>query len=38
MNFHQYYQYESKGVFPDIKLDFNRDWVDQTLKIIASKN
>ncbi|OZV68505.1 S41 family peptidase [Winogradskyella aurantia] len=37
MNFHkQYFQYEGSGVVPDIKLDFNRDWIEQTLEIIEA--
>ncbi|WP_405604992.1 S41 family peptidase [Polaribacter sp. Asnod1-A03] len=34
MNFHKYYKYESKGVTPDIKLDYTKDWIDQTLDMI----
>lgn len=38
MNFHEFFQYENKGVTPDIKLNFYKDWIDQTLDIIASDN
>jgi hypothetical protein len=34
MNFHKYIQYEGKGVSPEIPLDFDRDWIEQTLEII----
>lgn len=38
MNFHKYYEYEGKGIEPDIQLNFDRNWIDQTLDIIdASK-
>ncbi|WP_289045705.1 S41 family peptidase [uncultured Olleya sp.] len=33
MNFHEYYQFESRGVTPDIKLNFETDWIDQTVKL-----
>jgi len=36
MNFHKFYQFESKGIIPEIPLDFKSDWIAQTLKIIAS--
>lgn len=36
MNFHQYIEFESKGISPQINLDFNSDWIEQTLKIINS--
>jgi hypothetical protein len=37
MNFHkQYFEYEGSGVIPDIKLDFDRDWIEQTLEIIEA--
>ena len=36
MNFHKYFEYESKGVSPEIKLNFDKDWIEQTLEIIAS--
>lgn len=39
MNFHNtYFEYEGKGVTPSITLDFNSDWMAQTLDIISSKN
>lgn len=34
MNFHEFYKYENKGVTPDITLDFDRDWIEQTSEII----
>ena len=34
MNFHNYIEYEGKGVTPEIKLDFDRDWIEQTLEMI----
>ncbi|WP_157588756.1 S41 family peptidase [Psychroserpens burtonensis] len=34
MNFHKYIQYEGKGVSPERPLDFDRDWIEQTLEII----
>ena len=34
MNFHKYIAYEGKGITPEIQLDFNRDWMEQTLEII----
>lgn len=36
MNFHDYYKYEGKGVSPDIKLDFDKDWIEQTLELIEN--
>ena len=36
MNFHEYIAYEGKGITPEIPLDFNRDWIAQTLDIIES--
>lgn len=39
MNFHNtYFSYEGKGLTPDIELDFNSDWMSQTLAIIASEH
>tara|TARA_B100000809_G_C15030792_1_gene491874 strand:- start:91 stop:1206 length:1116 start_codon:yes stop_codon:yes gene_type:complete len=35
MNFHKYIQFEGKGISPDTPLDFDRDWIEQTLEIIA---
>lgn len=37
MNFHKYIDYEYVGVKPEITLDFDKDWVEQTLDIIESK-
>ena len=34
INFHKYIQYKGKGVSPEIPLDFDRDWIEQTLEII----
>ncbi|WP_299128666.1 S41 family peptidase [uncultured Winogradskyella sp.] len=34
MNFHSYFDYEGKGVVPEIKLDFDKDWIEQTIDII----
>jgi len=36
MNFHKYIAYEGKGIIPKIQLDFERDWIVQTLEIINS--
>jgi hypothetical protein len=36
MNFHQYIEFEGKGISPDFPLDFNRDWMAQTLEIIEA--
>lgn len=36
MNFHKYFEYEGKGITPEIPLDFNRDWIAQTLDIIEA--
>ncbi|MFD2914034.1 S41 family peptidase [Psychroserpens luteus] len=38
MNFHKYFEYEGKGVSPEIHLDFDRDWIEQTLEIITKDN
>jgi len=38
MNFSKYLTYEGKGVTPEIPLDFNKDWIAQTLKIIEVDN
>ncbi len=35
MNFHKFLNYEYVGVKPDIKLDFDEDWINQTLVIIS---
>jgi len=34
MNFHEYFEYEGKGVSPEFPLDFDKDWMAQTLEII----
>ncbi len=34
MNFHRYIEYEGIGITPEIRLDFSRDWLEQTLEII----
>ncbi|WP_296317442.1 S41 family peptidase [Winogradskyella sp. UBA3174] len=36
MNYHKYIAYEGKGVTPEIALDFNSDWMEQTLEIIKA--
>lgn len=36
MNYHKYITYEGKGITPEIRLDFNRDWIAQTLEIIEA--
>ena len=38
MNFHQFFEYEGKGVSPDIKLDFDKDWIEQTLELIENNS
>lgn len=39
MDFHKgFFSYEGKGVVPEIKLDFDRDWIAQTLELIANNN
>jgi hypothetical protein len=38
MNFHKYIEFEGKGIRPQVPLDFNRDWLEQTLEIIESEN
>ena len=37
MNFHEFYDFENKGISPEITLDFSQDWIEQTVKIIDSK-
>ncbi|MEP0266218.1 hypothetical protein [Dokdonia sp.] len=37
MNFHKFIEYEMVGIQPDTLLDFNEDWVVQTLEIIEEK-
>jgi hypothetical protein len=34
MDFHKYITYEGAGISPDISLDFDKDWIEQTLAII----
>ena len=34
MNFHKYIAYEGKGIVPEVRLDFKKDWIEQTLEII----
>ncbi|NRB82911.1 MAG: hypothetical protein HRU49_03930 [Winogradskyella sp.] len=36
MNFHKYIAYEGKGIIPEVQLDFETDWIEQTLDIINS--
>ena len=36
MNFNKYITYEGKGITPEISLDFNKDWIEQTLEIIKA--
>lgn len=39
MNFHnQYFEFEGKGITPEILLDFDKDWIAQTLDIIKMGN
>lgn len=38
MKFNHYLKYEEVGVSPDIKLNPDSDWVDQTMKIIKAQN
>jgi len=38
MNYHEFYEYEGKGIVPETPLDFNRDWIEQTLEIIENKS
>ena len=38
MNFHKLIGYEGKGITPEITLDFNSDWMQQTLEIIETDN
>ncbi|APY07120.1 hypothetical protein BWZ20_01845 [Winogradskyella sp. J14-2] len=38
MDFHNiYYKYEGFGIIPDITLEFDKDWVEQTLDIIKNE-
>lgn len=34
MDFHEYFEFESKGILPEIHLDFDKDWIEQVLEII----
>jgi len=34
MNFHRFIDYEMVGIAPEILLDFDKDWIEQTLDII----
>nr|WP_321245217.1 hypothetical protein [uncultured Psychroserpens sp.] len=34
MGFHKYIEYEGKGVTPEIALDYDRNWIEQTIEII----
>ena len=36
MNFHKFIEHEYVGVQPEIKLEFDSDWIDQTLDIIEN--
>ncbi|WP_052158236.1 S41 family peptidase [Lacinutrix jangbogonensis] len=38
MNFSKYLAFEGKGVSPEYPLDFNTDWIEQTLKMIETDN
>jgi ethanolamine utilization protein EutP (predicted NTPase) len=38
MDFSKYLEYEGKGVVPEYPLNFNSDWLAQTLDIIAKNN
>ncbi|WP_299336570.1 S41 family peptidase [uncultured Psychroserpens sp.] len=38
MNFHKYIAFEGKGVAPDITLDYDKDWMQQTLEIIENRS
>ncbi|MHA7842976.1 MAG: S41 family peptidase [Winogradskyella sp.] len=38
MNFHNaYYNYEGFGITPDIPLDFDKNWIEQTLNLIENQ-
>ena len=32
----EYLEFESKGVPPDIFLEYNKDWIDQTKELIQT--
>jgi len=36
MKDHKYIAHEGKGITPEISLDFNSDWIEQTLEIIEN--
>ncbi|MBG7612344.1 hypothetical protein IU405_08800 [Polaribacter sp. BAL334] len=38
MDFHEYFEFESKGISPEIQLDFDKDWIQQTLEIIQKRS
>lgn len=38
MDFHEFIEFEGKGIAPQTTLNFDSDWIDQTLAIIASEN
>lgn len=38
MNFHKYIDYEYVGIQPDIVLDYNEDWIKQTLDYIKQQD
>jgi len=38
MNFHKFIEFEGKGISPQIPLNFEDNWINQTLEVISSKN
>lgn len=39
MNFHKnFYEYEGFGIVPDIKLSFDKDWIEQAIEIINNND
>jgi hypothetical protein len=36
MNYHKYIAYEGHGITPDIPLNFDEDWIEQTMRIIEN--
>jgi C-terminal processing protease CtpA/Prc len=36
MNYHKYISYEGYGITPDIPLNFDEDWIEQTMRIIEN--
>lgn len=38
MNFHQYFKYEGIGISPDVELNFDSDWIEQTLEFINTNS